>query len=85
VKVNTRTHRMRVMWSTSTNSSGPPIVAGNMVWTIRHDGILFGLRKSNGRPVVRLTVGAPANHFPTPSVGDGLLLAASSNRVVAFH
>ncbi len=85
VKVNARTHRMRVMWSTSTNSSGPPIVAGNMVWTIRHDGILFGLRRSNGRPVVRLTVGAPANHFPTPSVGDGLLLAASSSQVVAFH
>ena len=85
VKVNTRTHKMRVLWSTSTGSSGPPIVAGNMVWTIRRDGTLFGLRKSNGRSSVRLTVGAPSNHFSTPSVGDGLLLAASSNQVLAFH
>jgi hypothetical protein len=85
VKVNARTHKMRVLWSTSTGSSGPPIVAGNMVWTIRRDGTLFGLRKSNGRSSVRLTVGAPSNHFSTPSVGDGLLLAASSNQVLAFH
>jgi lysozyme family protein len=31
-----------------------------------------------------VTIGAPANHFPTPSVGDGLLLAASAEHVVAF-
>jgi outer membrane protein assembly factor BamB len=85
VKVDAHTHKMRVLWSTPTGSSGPPIFAGNKVWTIRRDGTLFGLRKSNGRAAVRLTVGAPANHFPTPSVGDGFLLAASSNRVVAFH
>ncbi len=85
VKVNAHTHKMRVLWSTPTDSSGPPILAGNKVWTIRRDGTLFGLRKSNGRAAVRLTIGAPANHFPTPSVGDGLLLAASSNQVLAFH
>lgn len=85
VKVNAHSHKMRVLWSTSTGSSGPPIEAGGKVWTIRSDGTLFGLRKSNGHPAVRLTVGAPANHFPTPSVGDGLLLAPSSDRVVAFH
>jgi len=85
VKVNAHTHKMRILWHTSTGSSGPPIVVGHKVWTIRRDGTLFGLRTSNGRPVVRLTVGAPANHFPTPAVGDGLLVAASSNQVVAFH
>lgn len=85
VKINAHTHKMRVLWATSTDSSGPPILVGNKVWTIRRDGILFGLRKSNGKPAVQLTVGAPANHFPTPAVGDGLLLAASSDRVVAFH
>jgi outer membrane protein assembly factor BamB len=85
VKVNAHTHKMRVLWSTGTGSSGPPILAGSKVWTIRRDGTLFGLRKSNGRAAVRLTVGAPSNHFPTPSIGDGYLLAASSNRVVAFH
>jgi hypothetical protein len=29
-------------------------------------------------------IGPPANHFPTPSVGAGLLLAPSADRVVAF-
>jgi outer membrane protein assembly factor BamB len=85
VKINTRTHRMRVMWKTSTNSSGPPIFAGNKVWTISSGGTLFGLTKSNGRPAVQLSVGAPANHFSTPAVGAGLLLAPASNFVVAFH
>ena len=76
---------MRVMWSTPTGSSGPPIIAGNKVWTESQGGILYGLRKSNGRAAVILNVGAPANHFPTPAVGDGLLLAPSSDQVVAFH
>jgi hypothetical protein len=85
LKVTAASHRMRVLWTSSSGSAGPPIIAGNKIWTIRHDGTLFGLRKSNGRPAVTLTVGAPANHFPTPSVGAGLLLAAASNYVVAFH
>jgi len=85
VKVNARGHKMRVLWSTPTGSSGPPIIAGNKVWTMSQGGTLYGLRKSNGRPAVTLNVGAPANHFPTPAVGDGLLLAPSSNQVVAFH
>ena len=29
-------------------------------------------------------IGAPANHFPSPSIGDGLLVAAASDFVVAF-
>ena len=36
------------------------------------------------RSTAQATIGAPANHFPTPSVGAGLLLAPSANRVVAF-
>ncbi len=32
----------------------------------------------------RHQVGAPASHFPTPAVADGLLLATSSDQVVAF-
>jgi hypothetical protein len=30
------------------------------------------------------SIGVPANHFPTPSEGDGLLLAPSADRVIAF-
>lgn len=85
VRVTVRGHRMRVLWSTPTGSSGPPIIAGNKVWTMSQSGILYGLRKTNGTAAVTLNVGAPANHFPTPAVGDGLLLAPSSDQVVAFH
>jgi hypothetical protein len=79
------THRLRIQWKTSTGSFGPPILAGNRIWTISQDGTLFGLRPSNGRTAVALTVGPPANHFPTPAVGAGLLLAPASDVVVAFH
>jgi hypothetical protein len=35
--------------------------------------------------VKQASIGAPANHFPTPSVGDGVFLAAAAKDVVAFH
>jgi hypothetical protein len=48
------------------------------------NGVLYGLDPATGRVRQQATIGAPANHFPTPSVGDGLLLAASADQVVAF-
>jgi outer membrane protein assembly factor BamB len=75
---------LTVLWKSSVGG-GPPIFAAGMVWTIGQDGMLYGLEASTGRVRQRAYIGSPANHFPTPSVGDGLLLAASANRVVAFH
>ncbi len=54
-------------------------MAAGLVWTIGQDGTLSGLDPSTGAVRQRAAVGAPANHFPTPSVGDGLLLAASAD------
>ncbi len=62
---------------------GPPIVAGGLVWSIE-GSTLFGLAPTSGAVVQSLSVGGEANHFPTPSVGDGLLLAPSTDQVVAF-
>jgi len=39
---------------------------------------------ANGKEVVSIPFGEFANHFPTPSVGDGLLLLPGTNQVVAF-
>ena len=39
--------------------------------------------RQRGRASSR-SVGGEANHFPTPSVGDGLLLAPSTDQVYAF-
>ena len=74
---------LRLLWSSSVGG-GPPIVAGGLVWTIGSNGVLYGLDPSNGTIAARATIGTPANHFPTPSIGAGLLLAPSSNRVLAF-
>jgi outer membrane protein assembly factor BamB len=74
---------LHLAWS-SGEGGGPPILAGGLVWTIGSNGTLFGLDPHTGSARIEANIGAPANHFPTPSVGAGLLLAPSANRVVAF-
>jgi polyvinyl alcohol dehydrogenase (cytochrome) len=71
------------VWATETGG-GPPILAAGLVWTIGQDGVLYGLDPARGVIRQRATIGRPANHFPTPSVGEGLLLAANARQVVAF-
>jgi len=74
---------LHLLWSASAGG-GPPIVAAGLVWTIGQNGVLYALNPSSGTVAKQAAVGAPANHFPTPSVGDGLLLAPAADRVVAF-
>ncbi len=75
---------VRLLW-TSQAGGGPPIVAGGLVWTIDRNGILYGLDPATGQVRQRVSVGAPANHFSTPSAAEGLLLlAASADQVTAF-
>ena len=68
-------------WQSGT--PGPPIVAGGLVWSIG-GGALHGIDPTSGATAERVAVGVEANHFPTPSVGDGLLLAPTADGVVAF-
>ncbi len=84
VQVSESPAAIRLLWSSSVGG-GPPIVAGGLVWTIGSNGTLYGLNPSSGATQEQATVGTPANHFPTPSVGAGLLLAPAANRVVAFR
>jgi outer membrane protein assembly factor BamB len=75
---------LKLLWSSGIGG-GPPIVAAGLVWTIGQDnGMLYGLDPATGRVRQQVAMGRPANHFPTPSVGDGLLLAACAQNVVAF-
>ena len=74
---------LRLLWRAPVGG-GPPIVAAGLVWTIAQDGRLYGLDPSTGAVRQHATIGAPANHFPTPSVGAGLMLAPTAERVVAF-
>jgi outer membrane protein assembly factor BamB len=75
---------LQPLWSSQTGG-GPPIVAGGLVWTLSQGGTLYGLDPRTGHVRQQVAVGTPANHFPTPSVGAGLMLAPAANRVVAFH
>jgi len=84
VRVGTSPPTLSVLWNASVGG-GPPIYAAGLVWTIGQNGTLYGLNPATGAVRQQAGVGAPANHFATPSVGDSLLLAPSATRVVAFH
>jgi outer membrane protein assembly factor BamB len=72
------------VWQTNTGSGGPPILGEGFVWTIAGNGTLYGLDPMTGDMLQSFSLGSEANHFPTPSIADGLLLAPASNSVVAF-
>jgi outer membrane protein assembly factor BamB len=74
---------LRLLWSSRTGG-GPPIAAAGLIWTIGQDGTLYGLDPATGSVRQQARVGTPANHFPTPTVAGGLLLAPSATHVVAF-
>jgi len=72
-----------VLWTAAGGNPGPPIIAGGLVWSIG-SGALDGIDPATGLTVEHLPIGGEANDFPTPSVGDGLLLAPTTDQVVAF-
>lgn len=84
VRVSLRPPSLKVLWDASVGG-GPPIYAAGLVWTIGQNGVLYGLNPANGAVRQQATIGSVANHFPTPSVGDSLLLAPTADQVVAFH
>jgi len=85
VRVGGRT--LTVLWKASNSqAAGPPIVAGGEVWSIG-GSTLFALHPRTGTVDATLEIGSNANHFPTASVGAGLLLATGGtggDEVVAF-
>ena len=74
---------LHLLWSSGTGG-GPAIVAAGLVWTIGRNGALYGLNPATGMVRQQASIGVPANHFPTPSAADGLLLAPAADDVVAF-
>jgi hypothetical protein len=84
IRVTASPAALRIAWQ-SQNGGGPPIVAAGLAWTIGQNGILYGLNPSTGAVRQQVSMGTPANHFPTPGVGEGLLLVANAYRVVAFR
>src|SRR5215469_8573168 len=75
---------LHMLWSSGVGG-GPPIMVGGLVWTIGQTGRLYGLDPATGKIRQQAAVGIPANHFPTPGIGAGLMLAASARKVIAFR
>ena len=84
VKATRSPPALHLLW-TSSVGGGPPIMAGNLVWTIGQNGRLYGLDPATGKIRQQAAIGGPANHFPTPGIGAGLMLAASARNVIAFR
>ena len=83
VKVSTKSPYLKQLWVDNDGAAGTPIIADGLVWTIA-DNAVHGLNPTNGHQVVSMPFGGYANHFPTPSVGDGLLLLPGTDQVFAF-
>jgi outer membrane protein assembly factor BamB len=75
--------QLRVLWHAA-SGGGPPIVAARRVWSIDASGVLDGFDAATGAELQHAPLGSLANHFSTPSVGGGLLLAPIARQVVAF-
>ncbi|HEY5092477.1 MAG TPA: hypothetical protein VII60_04360, partial [Acidimicrobiales bacterium] len=84
IRVGSTTPSIDILWSASTGG-GPPIIAAGLVWSIGHNGVLYGYDPTSGAIQHQVTVGQEANDFPTPSVGDGLFLVPTATHVVAFR
>jgi outer membrane protein assembly factor BamB len=85
IKVSTKAPHLKLMWTASDGAAGAPIIADGLVWTIGGDNAVHGLNLANGKEVVSIPFGGSANHFPTLSVGDGLLLVPGTDQVFAFR
>jgi polyvinyl alcohol dehydrogenase (cytochrome) len=84
VRVSTKAPRLKQLWTDNDGAHGPPIIADGLIWTIGSDNAVDGLNPANGKQLISIPFGATANHFPTPSVGDGLLLLPGTDQVFAL-
>jgi outer membrane protein assembly factor BamB len=84
IKVLTKPPYLKQLWTDSDGAAGAPIIADGLVWTIGTDSAAHGLNPATGKEIVSIPFGAPANHFPTPTVADGLLLLPGADQVFAF-
>jgi outer membrane protein assembly factor BamB len=83
VQVSAKPPYLTQLWTDNDGAAGGPIIADGLVWTTDGDAV-DGLNPTNGDEVVSIPYGGSANHFPTPSVGDGLLLLPGTDQVFAF-
>ena len=75
--------RFSVAWRAA-GTDGSPIVTGDTVWALDlQQGVLHAYQASDGRELASMQTGRAAN-FATPAAGNGLVVAAADQRVIAF-
>ena len=84
IRVSAKAPYLKQLWTDNDGAAGAPIIADGLVWTIGADNAVHGLNPANGKQVVSIPFGGSANHFPTPSAADGLLLLPGTSQVFAF-
>jgi hypothetical protein len=83
-RVQSNPTTLQNLWTSSSGGGGSPIVAGGLIWNLSSGGTLSAMDPATGRVVESTNIGSEATSFPSPSTGDGLLLAPSTNQVHAF-
>ena len=83
VRISKRVPHLKQLWTDNDGASSAPIIADGLLWSIS-GGAVDGIDLANGHQVVSLPFAGAANHFPTPSVGDGLFLLPGADQVFAY-
>ena len=72
------------VWS-ETATAGPPVYAAGLIWSVDPgSGTLYGLYPSTGTAKVQYTIGSEQNHFPTPAIGDNMVVVATQTSLYGF-
>ncbi|MCI4360205.1 MAG: hypothetical protein L3J91_00715 [Thermoplasmata archaeon] len=72
-------------WSATGFDAGPPIVTGDVVWTVDLNGAtLLGFDLTTGLQLFSFPLGA-VDHFITPSAAPGAVFVACGDQLVAFE
>jgi outer membrane protein assembly factor BamB len=84
IRVSASAPHLKQLWTDNDGAAGAPIIADGLIWTIGADKAVHGLNPANGHQVISIPFGGSANHFPTPTAADGLLLLPGTSQVFAF-
>ena len=76
--------RFSTLWRSPTFDTGPPIVAGGLVWTIDVSaGALVGLDERTGKEVIRHDIGE-VSHFASPAAAYDCVFAPALRTITAL-
>jgi outer membrane protein assembly factor BamB len=75
---------LRVRWSVTGISPGPPVIAGGVVWDVSRTGTLTGYRLSDGKSVFSAPTARVVTDFPSLSASGSRLLVPEGDEVVSY-